>query len=74
MPSTDACSMIDKMRITLDLAETATRIQRQNLRRRFPNATEEEIEERVIAWLRHRPGTEHGDAEGRPGNRSFEGK
>jgi hypothetical protein len=38
----------------------------QNLRRRFPDASEEEIEWRLAAWLKERPGAEFGDAEGRP--------
>ena len=39
---------------------------RQNLRRRHPEADEAEIERGLAAWLRHRPGAEHGDAVGRP--------
>ena len=74
MSSRSAISALDRMRIALDLAEAATKIQRQNLRRRFPKATEEEVEECLIAWLRHRPGAEHGDADGRPGKRFSEDK
>lgn len=37
---------------------------RQNLRRRFPGESEEQIEQRVLAWLRDRPGAEIGDASG----------
>jgi hypothetical protein len=39
---------------------------RQNLRKQFPEATEAEIEKRLRAWLRHRPGAEHGDSSGKP--------
>jgi hypothetical protein len=51
----------------LELFAAGEEIMRQNLRRRFPDATVEEIEERLLAWLHERPGAEHGDAEGRPG-------
>jgi hypothetical protein len=37
---------------------------RQNLRRRFPRESEEQIERRLLAWLRDRPGAERGDAGG----------
>jgi hypothetical protein len=42
---------------------------RQNLRRRNPEASEEEIEEGIREWLGRRPGAEHGDGVGRPGRR-----
>jgi hypothetical protein len=38
---------------------------RTRLRREQPGADDEEIERQVRRWLRHRPGAEHGDAEGR---------
>jgi hypothetical protein len=38
---------------------------RQNLRRRNPSASEEEIEDGVREWLRKRPGAELGDGVGR---------
>ena len=38
---------------------------RQNLRRQTPGADEREIESRLSAWLRARPGAEHGDCPGR---------
>lgn len=60
------------MEITFDLYQAAEDMMRQNLRRRNPDATDEEIEEGIRQWLRHRPGAEYGDAEGRPGNRTFE--
>ena len=37
---------------------------RENLKRRHPEATEEEIEKMLVAWLHERPGAEHGDASG----------
>lgn len=39
---------------------------RQNLKRRHPEASEQEIDDRLRSWLRERPGAEHGDAIGRP--------
>ena len=38
---------------------------RQSLRRRMPQASSDEIEAALNAWLRERPGAEHGDAAGR---------
>jgi hypothetical protein len=52
------------MEVLLDLCDTSVRIMRHNLRRRDPQASEEQIEERLDLWLRKRPGAELGDAEG----------
>lgn len=49
------------MQVVFDLYQTAEDMMRQNLRRRFPDARPEEIEARLLAWLRERPGAEHGD-------------
>lgn len=54
------------MEIAFDLAETAEQMMRQNLRRRNPEASEEEIERGLLDWLHKRPGAEHGDGVGRP--------
>jgi len=67
--SDDELTPLEKMQITLDLFDASVAIQRQNLRRSHPDATEAEIEDLLVAWLQHRPGAEHGDAEGRPGSR-----
>lgn len=61
--------VISRMKMAFDLYETAEAIMRQNLRRRFPDAQEAEIERRLVAWLRRRPGAEHGDGAGRPSRR-----
>lgn len=74
MSREDLGSPLAKMQIVFDLFQTAVDIQRQNLRRRHPEATEPEIEEFLAGWLRHRPGAEHGDAEGRPVDRFGRGK
>ncbi|MFW6012489.1 MAG: hypothetical protein ACOC92_02135 [bacterium] len=62
-----------RLELAFDLYEAAEAIMRQNLRRRNPEATDEEIEEGIRAWLRRRPGAEHGDGVGRPGRRFEEG-
>ena len=53
-------------RLTLDLFEVGVQLMRQNLRRSDPQADEEDIDRRLRAWLRERPGAEHGDCPGRP--------
>jgi len=58
--------VLERMRIAFDLYQVAEDIQRQNLRRRNPSATDEEIERGIREWLAKRPGAEHGDGVGRP--------
>ncbi|MPY89721.1 MAG: hypothetical protein GEU99_17590 [Luteitalea sp.] len=48
-----------------DLFETGVALKRQQIRRGNPRMSEEEVERRLAEWLRHRPGAEHGDAEGK---------
>jgi Rv0078B-related antitoxin len=62
-PARDPAVMA-RARATFDLYETAEAMMRQNLRRRFPGEGDEQIELRLLAWLRDRPGAEHGDAGG----------
>lgn len=40
-------------------------VMRQNLRRRCPEASEDEIEHALSEWLADRPGAEFGDTVGR---------
>ncbi|HWM92692.1 MAG TPA: hypothetical protein VN493_18145 [Thermoanaerobaculia bacterium] len=61
--------VMSRMKMAFDLYETAEAIMRQNLRRRFPDAQEAEIERLLVSWLRRRPGAEHGDGPGRPSRR-----
>lgn len=61
--------VMSRMKMAFDLYETAEAIMRQNLRRRFPDAQEAEIERHLVSWLRRRPGAEHGDGPGRPSRR-----
>jgi hypothetical protein len=54
----------DRVKAMFELNELAETLMRQNLRRRFPDESSEQIESRVWAWLQTRPGAEHGDAGG----------
>ena len=64
MPS--AAAAVRTFRLTLDLFDSGVQLMRQNLRRRNPQADRQEIERQLRAWLRERPGAEHGDCPGRP--------
>jgi hypothetical protein len=61
----DAARLVKNLRLTFDLHEAGVEMMRQNLRRRFPDAEEAEIEARLSAWLHERPGAELGDAPGK---------
>ena len=52
--------------MTLDLFETGLELMRQNLRRDHPDASGDEIDPRLRAWLHTRPGAEYGDCPGQP--------
>lgn len=60
-----ALSIAAAFRTTLDLFETGLDLMRGNLRRRHPEAGDEEIEQLLREWLRDRPGAEAGDSAGR---------
>jgi hypothetical protein len=47
-----------------ELCEFALEIQRGNILRGNPQATEEEIERGIVEFLQRRPGAPHGDASG----------
>lgn len=66
MPAPD---FIDRFRATLELYEVGENILRQRLRRERPGASAEEIDAEIAAWLRRRPGAEHGDHPGPPSSR-----
>ncbi len=64
--STDSGVLLaERLQTALDLFEAGEQLMRENLRRQHPKAGEAEIERRLVAWLRERPGAEHGDAPGR---------
>ena len=50
-----AASAAEKLRVTLDLADAGMALQRQNLRRRHPGASEAEIDRLFDEWLHDRP-------------------
>lgn len=56
----------ERLRTALRLHDDGVALMRQNLRRRRPDASEEQIERELLAWLATRPGAEHGDGVGRP--------
>jgi Rv0078B-related antitoxin len=55
-----------RLRQAFDLCELGESMRRTQLRRERPEATDEEIEALLVAWLETRPGAEHGDSWGRP--------
>ena len=57
---------VDSFRMALDLFQIGVDVMRQNLRRRHPEARDDEIEQRLGEWLQERPGAECGDCPGRP--------
>ena len=59
-------AVVEAFRTTLDLFQTGVDLMRQNLRRRHPNVSNEDIERRLGEWLQERPGAESGDCPGRP--------
>ena len=71
MPERDPETSRDGLRTALELFEVALELQRQNLRREFPDAPDEEIERHLAAWMLERRGAERGDAVGRVCNRDF---
>lgn len=61
MSSSDAAGRVG---IALELYELGERMFRQRIRRECPDATRDEIDADVGAWLRRRPGADHGDYPG----------
>ncbi len=64
----DRDAVIERIRLAFELYEASEQMMRLNLRRRYPEADEEEIERRIVEWLHTRPGAEDGDVSG-PGLR-----
>ncbi|MGI8814697.1 MAG: hypothetical protein ACR2G2_05260 [Pseudonocardia sp.] len=59
----------DRLLTAFELHDFGVRIYRQRLRLERPEAGDEEIDAAVDAWLRKRPGAEHGDGVGLPSQR-----
>ena len=60
MANTDD-SLAEAFQTTLGLFDFGVELMRQNLKRAAPAASEEEIDDRLVAWLHERPGAEAGD-------------
>ncbi len=56
----------ERLESALEMWDDGVCIMRENLRRRSPTASPEEIEASLDAWLITRSGAEHGDGEGVP--------
>lgn len=56
----------ERFQLALSLYELAEEMLRQKLRRKYPEASAEEIDLRVIEWRLRRPGAEFGDGPGHP--------
>ena len=54
------------MRLALDMYEAGEHMLRQRFRREHPDATSEDVDAEVNAWLHWRPGAVAGDCAGRP--------
>lgn len=57
----DGDRAIDRFLTTLDLWATGVAIQRETIRRRFPDVSEDELDRLLVRWLQTRPGAELGD-------------
>ena len=56
----------DRLLAALDLFEFGVEMMAATLRRRHPEASADQIERMLDAWLQERPGAEDGDAPGVP--------
>ena len=56
----------ERLALTFELFEFGVEMMAANLRRRHPDATPDEIERLLEAWLAERPGAELGDGVGVP--------
>jgi hypothetical protein len=54
-----------RLRTALDLCALGESMRRAQLRREHPDASDAELEAKLITWLETRPGAEDGDAWGR---------
>jgi hypothetical protein len=53
--------LVERLYTAVDMWATGVTLQRQAIRRRHPEATDEEVEVMLNRWLQHRPGAEAGD-------------
>ena len=52
---TESARIKRNLQLTFDLHEAGISMMRQNLRRKFPDAAEQEISQRLQLWLEERP-------------------
>ena len=71
MPPSPSSTEAAAFQATLELFQVGLDLMRQNLRRRFPDESDEAIEQRLGQWLRERPGAASGDCSGMPAHREF---
>jgi Rv0078B-related antitoxin len=55
-----------KAQTILALFQAGILLKRQNLKRAYPQASEDEIDRHLKTWLETRPGAEQGDGTGNP--------
>ncbi|MEW6279969.1 MAG: hypothetical protein AB1758_15170 [Candidatus Eremiobacterota bacterium] len=65
-------SALEKFRQAMEMVDSGHEMMRLNLKREYPDESEEQIEARLVAWIRQRPGAEFGDGEGVPSTRRFD--
>ncbi|MGH9318974.1 MAG: hypothetical protein ACRD21_24575 [Vicinamibacteria bacterium] len=65
MAAPSSLTPAEKLRVTLELFDAGVAMMRETLKRKHPTESEEQIEERLQGWVRHRPGAEDGDCIGR---------
>ncbi len=65
MAETGPLTPAEKLNLALELFESGVAMMREKLKREHPTEPDERIEERLRAWIRHRPGAEDGDCVGR---------
>ena len=57
----DTRRVVERFLTTVDLWATGLTLQRQAIRRNRPEASDEEVDALLNAWLQERPGAEWGD-------------
>ncbi|MGH3940193.1 MAG: hypothetical protein ACRDTG_16490 [Pseudonocardiaceae bacterium] len=66
-----ASQVADRFRAALELYEVGENMLRQRLRRERPDASAQDIDAEIAAWLQRRSGAEHGDHPGPPSARQL---
>lgn len=53
--------LVERLYIAVDLWATGVALKRETIRRRHPDASDDQIEILLNRWLQERPGAENGD-------------